>query len=1200
MYFKQIELNGFKSFADRTTIRLEPGITAIVGPNGCGKSNILDSLRWALGEQSPKTLRGTHMQDVIFNGSENRQPMGMAEVSVTFDNADSKLPVDFAEVQATRRLYRSGESEYLINKAPCRLRDIQELFMDTGIGTNAYSLIGQGKVDLVLSSKPEDRRFLFEEAAGIIKYKSRKKVAMRKLETAEQNLLRLNDIITEVQRQMRSLKRQVNAAIRYRELTDALRDLEVRSFYVKYARLSLEVTELRAQFTEAQNSYEQTMTGLTELEARNEDLAMRGIVVQRELAERREAVHNIENEMEKIERQIALMRQQLDFSSEQQEQLLLERDELRERANAIQKQIGQTTDSAEGVRKELSALRDGLEAKQAECDEAATRLSESESRLEATRAHQIEAMNSRAKAQTELETTGVSIHRIDEQLEAIYARQQVLQGRAEEVTARLNELRGGESETQASLTSTVAERRKNVEAHGAKTQEVRELNDEWQSLRERKSSQEARLHSLRELRDSYEGFATGVRAVMMAKQRNMPEAKGVIGPVGDLLSTEKTYERAVEAALGGNVNNVVVEYAEAAKGAIAFLKEHKAGRVTFLPLDTIRASQNDDYDAVRGLKGVIGPAIDYVQFETHIRKAAEYLLFNTVMVETIDDAIRIARTERRYPKLVTLDGEVVSSSGAVTGGRTQHEGRGLLGRSAEIAELEETVKNAENRVNSLLSRIQALAVEINDLSQRVKDFEKQENALRGKLNELGVQIARFSTEDDSNSQSAAQLTSQREALESERAKLEAQRADAQQRAETMEQDDVTLQASLNDAQDASAAARRELTARSEELSELRVALAALTQRLDEAERNRLREYQEYEDAVRNSERRNEQAVQLKENEANIKEEIAKNIDRAKELSDARETASKEAIDTQNSQKTLLDETEEISKTLREMHDRSRGSQADVHRLEITLRHDEDLVKNLEERILAEYRIALSSLDPEKVGTDELDEETRERTVEDLREKLERLGTVNLMAIEEYEALEKRNEFLVTQEEDLRKAREALLGVVTRIDLTIKQMFLDTFNKVSETFKVFFRRLFNGGQARIYLLDEDDPLECGIEIEARPPGKKPQGISLLSGGEQAMTAISLLFAIFKARPSPFCVLDEVDAPLDDANVDRFLTMVHEFTDESQFIIITHSKLTMSRANALYGITMRERGVSQVVSVRFDDKTTPEKVAESVAK
>ncbi len=1186
MYFKQIDLSGFKSFADRTHVRLEQGITCVVGPNGCGKSNILDALRWALGEQSAKSLRGTQMQDVIFNGSENRTALGMAEVSIIFDNADARLPIDYAEVQVTRRLYRTGESEYLLNKTPCRLRDVQELFMDTGIGTNAYSLIGQGKIDLVLSSKPEDRRFLFEEAAGIIKYKSRKRVAMRKLDAAEQNLLRLNDIIAEVERQVRSLKRQVNAAIRFRELTDLLKALEVRAFWIKYAHLQEELAALREQYAASSQTYAQVMAESAGAGSRNEELLLRLIEVERVLAERQSDVQKLDAEMEKLERQIALLRQQIGFLEEQHEQALSERDEFRQRADDVQVQIGRSGEATQTVRADIDACKNALAAKQAEYDAAAQRVTETESQLESERGREMEAVNTRAKAQTELETLAVGLNNVDSQLEAIRERHQVHHDREHGVVERLEEARRLESEKQAALTAVVDERRETAEQHATKNQDVRKLNEAWQNLRETKGRQEARLHSLRELRDSYEGFAVGVRAIMMAKQRNMPEANGVIGPVGDLLATEKKFERAIEAALGGNINNIVVDEATAAKNAIEFLKKHQAGRVTFLPLDIIRPNPQDDYNALKGLPGVIGPAIQVVQYDAHIRKAVEYLMQNTIIVETIDDAIRIARSEKRYPRLVTLDGEVVTQAGAVTGGRTQHEGRGLLGRSAEIAELEEHVSVAETDLAKLLKRTQALAVVINDLALRLKGFETQESALRAELNEAGVIIARNAAELEGLQQSVQQLDKQCETLESERRRIEKQRNEAQARADSMKQDDDAIQQALADAQDRASSARQALTERTNEVSDLRVRFAELTQQLDEADRNRLREQQEYEDAVRNAERRVEQAQQLKQNQASLESEIEINIERAKALSKSILEARKLVVEARNEYETLRTENETLAKALREMHEQERTVQAEVHRLEIALRHDEDQADFLEERILAEYHIALSSLDAEAVGEDEYDDESREKLITDTRDKLERMGQVNLMAIEEYDALEKRHLFLATQEEDLRKAREALLGVVDRIDKTICDMFLETFTKVADSFRTYFRRLFNGGQARIYLVDENDPLESGIEIEARPPGKKPQTISLLSGGEQAMTAIALLFSIFRAKPSPFCVLDEVDAPLDDANIGRFLDMVQEFTSESQFIIITHSKQTMARANVLYGVTMQERGVSQLVSVRFD--------------
>jgi len=1191
MYFKQLELSGFKSFCDRTHVRLEKGITAIVGPNGCGKSNILDSLRWALGEQSARELRGQHMMDIIFNGSENRSATGMAEVSVTFDNADSRLPVDFAEVQVTRRLYRSGESEYFINKAPCRLRDITELFMDTGIGTSAYSLIGQGKIGLVLSSKPEDRRFLFEEAAGIIKYKARKKVAIRKLESAEQNLVRLNDIIMEVQRQMRSLKRQVNAAIRFRELKEALRELEVRAIWLKYTRFRDEMVTLREQLGAAQEEYGKAMAEMADFEARNEELSLTRIEVERDLAARRETVQLLDAEMEKTERQIALLRQQTVFVTEQREQAIRDREAYEARAESLNQEASRTSEQVAALEAETDACRQEMESCQTEHDGARERLAEAEERLGALRRQAVESMNSRAKAQTELETLGVSVQNLETLLAQLTERRSSVELRRDELAERVAAAGEAEAAARAELERVLSEKARITEEQTRKNKELRAKMDEWQSLREKKSSVEARLNSLRELRDSYEGFAVGVRAVMMAKQRKLAEFRGIIGPVGDLLSTQKTYERAIEAALGGNINNIVVEEADAAKSAIQFLKQNRAGRVTFLPLDTIRPNHNDDTNAIRGKPGVIGPAIDYVTYDSHIRKAVEYLLYNTVIVETLDDAIRIARSENRYPRMVTLDGEFVSPAGSVTGGQNQTETRGLLGRSAEIAELEEKVQKMQNDGARLSAAAEVLTKELQAHGQQLRELEEAERTGRHRANECGVLLARATTELETLEESLRHSSSELETRREQLAELVDKREQALLVADSMLQDDETLQRAVEEQQEAMTAARDALTAAAARLADLRVGHAELSQRLEETRRNVAREQSERGEALENAQRRLEQAAALEENQRTLAAEIDTNIDRAKDLAGQKEAAHAKVVEAQNRQHALLDETDGLSKSLRELNEQSRNAQAQVHRLEIQLRHDEDQTQFLEERVLAEYHMGLASIDPDSVGTDELDEETREAQVLELREKLERLGQVNVMAIEEYEALEKRNEFLTTQERDLTKARETLLGIVARIDLIIKEMFLETFAKVSDNFRVFFRRLFNGGQARIYLLDESDPLECGIEIEARPPGKKPQGISLLSGGEQAMTAIALLFSIFRAKPSPFCVLDEVDAPLDDANIGRFLDMVEEFTDQSQFIIITHSKQTMARANVLYGVTMQERGVSQLVSVRFDDARPP---------
>ncbi|MDZ4859495.1 MAG: chromosome segregation protein SMC [Candidatus Hydrogenedentes bacterium] len=1186
MYFKQLELIGFKSFADRTVVRLEPGITAIVGPNGCGKSNILDSLRWVLGEQRAKELRGSHMQDVVFNGSENRHAAGMAEVSVTFDNSDSALPVDFSEVQITRRVYRSGESEYLINKAPCRLKDIHEMFMDTGIGTQAYSMVSQGKMDMILSSKPEDRRYLFEEAAGIIKYKTRKRLAMRRLESAEQNLLRLGDIVNEVERQMRSLKRQVNAAIRYRELSEQLREIEIRAAWLEFVRLTTEIEELRGEFANARDRYEGVSARITSLEARHEEIALSRLEVERVRLARQQGVYEIESEMEKIEREIALLRQQIEYAVTRRNEAGTDRETLLERAATLAAQTAQTDERAGEVRAEIEEFAAAITNKTDEHAQATERVAELDARLEHIRAQASERTTDRARTQSALETLAESLTTVDTQLQSLYENQSRMTTRREELIASLDTARKSESERMGVYTQSERQRDEATTARNSQQQALQEIDERWRSMREQLSSVDARLTSLRELRDTYEGFAFGVRAVM--KARDAGELRGVIGPVGDLLSSDKDYERAIEAALGGNINNVVAEDAEAAKSAIEFLKRNTAGRVTFLPLDTLRGGMRDDSNALAGQPGVIGSAIQFVRYEPRLRSAVEYLLHSTVIVETLDDASRITRGRAHHPRLVTLDGDVVSSAGAVTGGRTKHESRGLLGRSAEIAELEERMGGMKSDLGALVDQRNSINQEIATAAVAIANLERELTGLRKTINDLGVDIARQSTELDSLVNAAHTLDSQRDELSARRNLLEEQRKDAMLRADSIQTSDEALQIEMSDAQEAASSARQALSVCASELADLRVKQAAVAQRLEEVERDRQRESRDRDQALATAEQRDQLIEQLTAEQGGLEEQIAQFIERSKALSETREVANAKAVEAQNQLQSLLDESESLDKDLKEHRETARGAQSDVHRIEMGLRHNEDRVGFFQERIASEYAVSLASLSADQAGTDDFDEETRTSLVTEIRSKLQRMGDVNLTAIEEYDELEKRYGFLQTQMRDLNQAREALLGVIERSDKRIREMFMETFNRIGENFGHFFRRLFNGGQARVYLLDEDDPLETGIEIEARPPGKKPTSISLLSGGESAMTAVALLFSIFKAKPSPFCVLDEVDAPLDDANIGRFLGLLEEFTDQSQFVVITHNKQTMAKADALYGVTQQERGVSQLVSVKFDGK------------
>ncbi|NLN93841.1 MAG: chromosome segregation protein SMC [Candidatus Hydrogenedens sp.] len=1187
MYFKQIFMHGFKSFADPTTVALDLGTTAIVGPNGCGKSNILDALRWGLGEQSAKTLRGSHMQDVIFNGSVGRPATGMAEVSLIFDNAQGRLPIEFSEVEVTRRVYRNGDSEYLLNKAPCRLRDIQELFMDTGIGTNAYSLIGQGKIDLVLSSKPEDRRYLLEEAAGIIKYKTRKRVAMRKLDSAEQNMLRLADIIGEVERQMRSLKRQVNAAIRHRELTEALRLLEIRNSWLQYNELSGQVADLQEQLREAVDLYQELATKTSRQEAELETVNLKHIEVGRSLSESREKEHALDTEMERLENQIALYKKEIEFASLRATEAREEAERLTRESTDLKSRSGSVSEELQQGKKGIEELQQRLSLREKDLEDASAALNETESMIEALRERRLEAINTRNRTQTEIETVGTSLDNINTQRSGILSSLSEQKSRHEHSLATLNTFTAKAKELQEALSAVVSKRQESQKRYRELSQETARLNTEWQSLREKISSEEGRLKSLVELRDSYEGFAVGVRAVMMAKQKDFAGMGGIIGPVGDLVSTDKQYRFALEAALGGNINNVIVRLAEDAKSAINFLKEHRAGRVTFLPLDTIRPSRTDDNMPLLNTPGVVGTLINFVECDAEILPAIQYLLYNTLMVESIDDAIAISRREKHHPRLVTLEGEVVTPAGAVTGGRTKHDSHGLLGRSAEIEDLEKSTAQARKEVKKLEDRGQALGKTMADTQATIKVLEEEESNARKAASDHEVALARHATEEANLKAMLDSLQQQKNTLTGQEDALKQRLESARKRIESMTGDDEALRGTFEQSQHTVLEQKEQVASLNAAISDLRVGLAEAVKSYEELQRD-------YDRASRGGaemlERARNQQLQIEEQNKRVvafEKKIQETVTQSKVLSENKDDAHEVVLQQQRELQYLQQSVDKLTHQLKENREKENSQQKKVHRFELECSQKEERIRSFTERIATEYNLVLSSLTEEDVGADELDEAERESRIQEYRSTLQRLGNVNLAAIEEYEVLEKREAFLKAQNEDLTRAREALLSVVRRIDSTTESMFLETFKHVSDNFQHYFRRLFNGGQARLFLLDDSQPLECGVEIEARPPGKKPQTISLLSGGEQALTAIALLFSIFAAKPSPFCVLDEVDAPLDDVNVLRFLNMVDEFSEESQFIMITHNKQTMAHADALFGVTQQEAGVSQLVSVHLEE-------------
>ncbi|MCX8065089.1 MAG: chromosome segregation protein SMC [Candidatus Hydrogenedentes bacterium] len=1189
MYLRQVELIGFKTFADRTVISFNPGTTAIVGPNGCGKSNVLDAIRWVLGEQSSRELRTFQMADVIFNGNDLRPPLGMAEVTLTLDNHDGKLPIDFSEVQITRKVYRSGEGEYFINKSPCRLKDIIDLFMDTGIGTDSYSIIGQGKIDLIISTHPEDRRQLFEEVAGVQKYKSRRKIALKKIELAEQNLLRLHDVIAEIERQLRSLKRQAQLAQRYRSLQNKLRELEIRNAWFNYNLIQGKIEDQRNLLNEKKTAYEETSKVLAQLESQMEEIHLKRLNLEKEVIAYRERVHKTESEMGHLENELNLSLKevellQLNLKSNEEAQA-----EKLNKLSSIESEIFRLNESKNNFSKTIEQTQKEIFDLQIEEDSISQKIGQLQKEIQERQQFLIDQINSKNRLRAKMEVLQNQKDNLEKQIcesqKVVTLLTEKLKGierEKDEIEAHTLEI---ESECNT-ISLKIAEKENELESL---TREISEKEKILQKVREDYGRVEARLNSLKELRDRYEGYTSGVRAVMNAKNEGLLGGEQILGPIGDLIRVTSGYELAIESALGANINNIVVRTAEHAKLAIAFLKENWAGRVTFLPLDTLKPSAVEQVNKLNDLPGVIGPAINYVETWEEVNPALRYLLFNTYIVNTIDDAINIAKTYQKHPKFVTLDGEVITPAGTVTGGRTKHESRGLLSRISEIENLETQLSKTSETIELLIYEIQKLSSLRKEVDSQIQALKKELHLKNDSLQELKIELTKILTNQEQIIQQIESLKSNIESLYSELTRIDLEQDSIGKNYTSEVVDEDVIKEEISKLEKESAKLRSDLDTNRKKITDLRILLTehiSLTQDIERQITKLFSEKEEIQNLLTHNKSKSEDTIYRIQT---LQEKISESRQKLAELNKARESVHAEMLKTQENYQELVATYEELTMKIKNLRSQSQQMQEEVHNLDLQLSQLLQQSEFLRARIIDEYKVDLQSLAESDVGGDEFDENERAQQIEQIKQQIQKLGTVNPMAIEEYEETQKRHQFFTDQQKDLLQARDKLKEVIDKIDATVLNLFTKTFREVGENFKEYFRRLFGGGHARVYLIDENDPLESGIEIEARPPGKKPQTIHQLSGGEQALTAIALLFAIFKTKPSPFCILDEVDAPLDDNNITRFLEILEEFAKDSQFILITHNKQTMARADAIIGITQQERGVSEVISVKLKESS-----------
>ncbi len=1182
MYLKNIEVQGFKSFANKINFQFHNGITGIVGPNGSGKSNVADAVRWVLGEQRVKQLRGASMQDVIFSGTENRKPLSYAYVAITLDNTDHQLATSFDEVTVARRIYRSGESEYLINGSSCRLKDVNELFYDTGIGKEGYSIIGQGQIDKILSGKPEERRELFDEAAGIVKFKRRKAAAQTKLENEKQNLVRVNDILSELEKQLGPLERQSETARQYLRKREELKRFDVNVFLLENARLREQLGDVEEKRSLAAKDLAETSQNYEGIREEYERVA--GILekLEQSIEEARSTVTDAGLTRGKLEGEMNVLKEQINSARGSEAHL-------NNRRNALEEDIAARVQDREALLsekgdtdakvQEITALADAAKAK---LEEIQTRIEELNSGIEAGKNTIIGELNQRATIKTKL-------GRFDTMMEQVKIRKAELQSRLLRVksdeAAREETLKGLEAE----FAAVTDQMRILNEREAAMEQELsgfrQALTQKDAALQEAKSAyhmEKSRLEALSNLAERYEGYGGSVKKVMEQKERN----EGIVGVVADIIHVEKKYEVAIETALGGSIQNIVTKDEDTAKRMISFLKTNRLGRATFLPLTSIRNYQRFRNTEALSEPGVIGTADTLVRIDDKYRDVAGSLLGRILVMDNVDNALKLNRKYSQSMRIVTLEGELLVPGGAISGGAYKNSSN-LLGRRREIEELEKRVKE--------------LARSVSEIDKDIEDTKARRTRMRVDLEAIKGDIQRKSIEQNTARLNIAQARERMEEEVESAASLQQEEQEIQEKTREIRTDKESVQQELVASEALEARAQEEIARFQQELEERRraetEAAAAVSEwdlkveklrqslgfqqsnadRIDGEIQRARAELEEVLEALRE----NGQAVESKQRTI---EEIQKTITASYDAQNESEARLKEDMAQREElsarQKSFFARREELAQ-------RQSALDKEVYRLNAQKERMEESMESQINYMWDEYEITLS--DAASLRDGELtDLAAMKKEIASLRDQIRKLGDVNVNAIEDYKNLLERYTFMSTQRDDLVEAEKTLENIIQELDAAMRKQFAEKFAEIGREFDKVFKELFGGGRGTLELIEDEDILEAGIRIIAQPPGKKLQNMMQLSGGEKALTAISLLFAIQNLKPSPFCLLDEIEAALDDSNVGRFAKYLHKLTKNTQFIVITHRRGTMEQVDRLYGITMQEKGVSTLVSVNLIDK------------
>ncbi len=1202
MYLHRLEIFGFKSFADKITLDLGDGITSIVGPNGCGKTNVVDAIRWALGEQRPSLLRSDRMEDVIFCGSKTRKPLGMSEVTLTIQNTKNILPIEFSEVQITRRIFGSGQSDYLLNKVPCRLMDVNNLFMDTGMGPHAYTVMEQNMVEAIIGNSTEDRRRLFEEVAGITKYKVRRKATWNKLTSTQQDVLRIGDIIAEVENQVAYLRRQVGKARRYQAYQEKLKESEISLGRHNYYHLETRIRPLADQIEKLRVEIEEDASGLSLMESQIERIRLNLIEKDKE---RSRTAQVLNSQMELIQRkseEVIKAQARMESLTKDIERLGLEVAEATRKLDQTRRESEKAEESKTRVKADYLSIKDSLNVQEEELARLDRSYSEKRSELEVHKEKLIQLFRSESQNRGAIERDKAHKDNILSRLEKLLEEECGAQSELKDALKREQDALEANRETHEAIQKISREK---VTLEGELEGERKRLDSIREQLSDVKGKIEAKraaLALLEKIRESYEGYSESVRTLILSS----PYKDQIRGTLADLLHTQEKYAKAIEAALGQSLEYLVTDKMETATGSISFLKEQEGGRATFLPMDRVihdrfdrefkdDKEQNESSQKPltrRGSEEKVDPrlnrgrlrkAVDLVRFDDELAPIVRLLLGKTVVVEDLKTALSCSLENGNSTRFVTIEGDIVEPSGQITGGNPTEVDMSLIGRTEQIEviqaqieeeginlnRLSEQMAGSEARISAISASLSNALDSLLELRDKLSEFKQQEAQSRSDIKRLQARLESISKETLELKERSEQLLEDIENQALEIKRLEGQKEELSQSSGEYERALRTLEENRNQKAEGVHELRRKMTSLEERLRGFSSDVKRCNIQTDELEKT-------LSDSKAQSEKAGEELDRLKAQKDRDQDELEHLYSQRSQIEKDRDTKDSEYHELEVKERELENEI----RAKRRVQDERRENLSDLQFEHSQLTSRAGIVRqNLRDR----YGVDVVEVEPLE---EEFNPELAQMQIEETQGRIRSLGPVNIGAIEEYERGTERYEFLSGQRDDLLEAEDDLKKTIAKIDSTARSMFIETFSKVAANFRKTFVEFFEGGQADLILSEGDDPLESEINIVARPQGKRLQSINLMSGGEKTLTAIALIFSIYLVKPSPLCILDEVDAPLDDANIERFIRVIRKFSDRTQFVIVTHNKRTMEASDCLHGVTMGEPGVSQLVSVRLD--------------